>query len=664
MSAETSEVRWRPGPTHLEKSRVARLMKKVGAATPAALHAWSVADVPRFWDVVLDDLGLDWYRRYDRTLDLAGGFPWAKWFVGGKTNVVLNCLDRHAGATSAGGGAPSAKLGPSPASAQREALVAESEDGRIVRLTYAELRREVGRAAGALRDLGVRPGDRVGIYMPMVAEVVIALFACLQVGAVAVPVFSAFGGEALGVRLADAGAVALFTADGGLRRGASVEIKSAADAAMAMAPTVRRAIVLRRTGQKVPWTPGRDLEWSEVVGKREPDLRTEVLDAEAPSMVLYTSGTTGKPKGCVHTHAGVLAQVVKELGYAFDVHAGDRFFWLTDVGWMMGPWEMIGVTALGGTVIVYEGAPNFPAPDRLFETCARHRVTHLGLAPTAVRVLRRAGDDLTAKHDLSSLRILGSTGEPWDPESWNWFFEKVGGGCCPVINISGGTELIGCLLSPLPVTPLKATTLGMPGLGMDCDVFDEDGRSIRGGIGHLVCKQPCPSMTKGFLNDRERYLDTYFSRFPGVWYHGDWAHVDADGFWFLHGRSDDTIKVAGKRVGPAEIEAAVVAHPAASEAAAIGVPDAVKGESIVVFVVLKPGRAESEALRDELVAAVERSLGKTCRPKSLRFVDALPKTRSAKIVRGAIRRRFLGEPAGDLASVENPDAVEAVARAR
>jgi acetyl-CoA synthetase len=306
---------------------------------------------------------------------------------------------------------------------------------------------------------------------------------------------------------------------------------------------------------------------------------------------------------------------------------------------MMGPWEAIGVTALGATLLVYEGAPNWPEPDRLFAFAAKHRLTHLGVAPTAVRVLRRAGDDLPARHDLSSLRILGSTGEPWDPESWEWFFTRVGRERCPIMNIG-------------------------PGLGMDVDVFDEDGRSIRGGIGHLVCKQPAPSMTKGFLGDRERYLETYFSRFPGVWYHGDWAHVDADGFWFLHGRSDDTIKVAGKRVGPAEVEAAAVGHPAASEAAAVGVPDEIKGESVVLFVVLKPGRAESEALREDISKAVEASLGKTLRPKEVRFVDALPKTRSAKIVRGVIRRRFLGQPVGDLASVENPEAVEAIASSR
>jgi acetyl-CoA synthetase len=647
----SDDVVWRPSPETLKSSRVARFMAKVGAESPQDLHAWSIADVARFWDEALKDLGVEWFAPYRKVLDLSEGLAGAKWFVGGRINVVHNALDRHASGPSAG----------------RLALVAESEDGSIRRLTYAQLRDEVGRAAGLLRDLGVRIGDRVGIYMPMAADVVVAFFACLQVGAVAVPVFSAFGPEALAIRLRDAEAVALFTADGGRRRGQVVPIKPSADQALAGAPTVKHVIVKRHVGmapKDCPWTPGRDLDWDERVSRRAPDLRTEALDAEATSMVLYTSGTTGKPKGTVHTHAGCLATIVKEVGYAFDVGPGDVFFWLTDIGWMMGPWEMIGTLSLGGTLVVYEGAPNFPKPDRLFEVVARHRVTHLGVAPTAIRVLRRAGDDLPDRHDLSSLRILGSTGEPWDPESWTWTFERVGKKRVPIINISGGTEIVGCLLSPLPVTPLKPTTLWGPGLAVDADVFDDQGKPIRGGIGHLVCKQPLPSMTKGFLGDRQRYLDTYFSRFPGVWYHGDWANVDADGFWFLHGRSDDTIKVAGKRVGPAEVEAAVVAHAAASEAAAIGVPDALKGEAVVVFVVLKPGHKESEALRDELVRSIEDDLGKTLRPKALKFVDALPKTRSAKIVRGAIRRRYLNEPPGDLASVENPDAVEAIARAR
>jgi acetyl-CoA synthetase len=643
------DIVWRPTPEALAEANVTRLMKKAGVDTYEALHAWSVEDIGRFWDVALEDLGLDWYEPYTRTFDDSKGFPWTQWFLGGKTNIVLNCLDRHVERGQGG----------------VEALRGEGDDGSRTTRTYAELRMEVNQVAGLLRDLDVGVGDRVGIYMPMVPEVVVALFACFQVGAVAIPVFSAFGSEALAVRLQDAEAVALFTADGGFRRGKAAPIKPAADAAVAQVPTLRHQIVLRRTGAQTEMQPGRDLWWDEHVSPRAPDTTTEVLDAEAPAMILYTSGTTGKPKGTVHTHAGCLAQMNKELGYAFDVRPGDRFFWLTDIGWMMGPWEMIGVTSLGASLLIYEGAPNWPQPDRLFELVARHRITQLGIAPTAIRLLRRAGDDITFGHDLSSLRLIGSTGEPWDPESWMWCFEQVGKKRCPIINISGGTELVGCHLSPLPITSLKPCTLRGPALGMDVDVFDDEGNSIRGSVGHLVLRQPAPSLTKSFLGDDARYLATYFERFgEGVWYHGDWAYVDEDGFWFLQGRSDDTINVAGKRVGPAEVEAAVVEHPDASEAAAVGVPDALKGEDVIVFVVLRPGAEESEELRRALSNAVVATLGKTLRPKDVRFVDALPKTRSAKIVRGVIKRRWLGEEVGDLASVENPDAVEAIASSR
>jgi acetyl-CoA synthetase len=642
-------VVFRPEPAQAAATRVGRLMARVGARTPEALHAWSIADLARFWDLALADLGVAWHVPYTQTLDRSGGLAWTRWFLGGKTNIVLNGLDRHV----AGGRGGEA------------ALIAEADDGTSRTLTYAELRREVNRAAGLLRDLGVVPGDRVGVYMPMVAEVVVAFFACLQVGAVVVPVFSAFGADALAVRLEDAGAKVLFTADGGFRRGQAVPILPNAQQAAERVRSLEHVIVLRRTGAPVTLKPGRDLWWHERVAPRPPDERTEVLDAEARSLLLYTSGTTGKPKGTVHTHAGCLATMTKELGYAFDVHAGDRFFWLTDIGWMMGPWEMIGVLTLGATLVLFEGAPNWPRNDRLFEIVARHRVTHLGVAPTAVRLLRRSGEEPSKGHDLSSLRILGSTGEPWDPESWAWFFEHVGGGRCPLVNISGGTEMVGCLLSPLPVTPLKATTLWGPGLGMDVDCVDDSGKSVRGQVGHLVLRQPAPSLTKSFLHDDARYLATYFERFgPDVWYHGDWAYVDEDGFWFLHGRSDDTIKVAGKRTGPAEVEAAVIAHPAASEAAAVGVPDELKGEALVVFVVLKRGATESEALRQELADAIATALGKTLRPKALRFVDALPKTRSGKILRRAIRAVWLGEAPGDLATIENPDALTALPASR
>ncbi|HXX92556.1 MAG TPA: AMP-binding protein, partial [Planctomycetota bacterium] len=544
------------------------------------------------------------------------------------------------------------------------ALFWEGDDGGSRTWSREELRREVSRVAHTLRSLGIRKGDAVGIYMPMIPEIVAAFFGCLKIGAVAVPVFSAFGAPALAARLKDAEAKVLFTADGVSRRGKRSPLKPEADLALGECPSVQHVIVCRRLGLEVPMGP-RDRWWDETIGRAPAEEPTAELEAEDPSIVIYTSGTTGKPKGTVHTHAGVLAQVAKELAYAFDVRERDVFFWVTDIGWMMGPWEMIGAAFFGAALVLFEGAPNHPNPDRLWEIVERRRVTHLGLSPTAIRLLKAFPLDWVTRHDLTSLRILGSTGEAWDPESWGWFFEHVGGRRCPIINISGGTEIMGCHLSPLPITDLKPCTLRGPSLGMDVDVFDDDGKPIRGGIGHLVCKKPAPSMTKGFLKDPARYLETYFSKFgPDVWYHGDWAKVDEDGFWFLYGRSDDTIKVAGKRVGPAEVEGALIEHPAVSEAAAIGVPDALKGESIACFVVLKPGVDPAEELREELREQVVRHLGKTLRPETLRFVRMLPKTRSAKIVRGTIRKRWLGQPLGDIASVENPDAIEEIARSR
>jgi acetyl-CoA synthetase len=389
------------------------------------------------------------------------------------------------------------------------------------------------------------------------------------------------------------------------------------------------------------------------------------MESEDFALILYTSGTTGQPKGAVHTHGGCLAQMGKELGYHFDLRSDDRFFWLTDIGWMMGPWMIIGVHLFGGTILIMEGAPDHPQPDRLWEIIERHRVTIFGISPTAIRMLMRAGDAWVDRHDLSSLRILGSTGEPWDVESYRWFFHKAGRGRIPIINISGGTEIVGCFLAPLPITPLKACTLRGPGLGMDVDVFDDQGSPVRGQRGHLVCKKPAPSMTRGFWKDPDRYLETYWSRWPDVWFHGDWAYIDRDGYWFLEGRSDDTIKVAGRRTGPGEIEEALIAHPAVSEAAAIGAPDPVKGEEVVGFVVLRPGYTPDETLREELKEQVVRALGKTMRPKTIRFVTDLPKTRSAKIVRRVIRAKYLGQAdLGDLSSIENPQAIEEITKAR
>jgi acetyl-CoA synthetase len=649
MSSVTQDVIWRPHGEYLN-SRVVDFMNLHGMKDWRELVKKSTDEIEWFWSTFCQYAGIQWSNNYLELLDQTEGMAWARWFTEGKTNIAYNCLDwhletgRHAGVRQSVG-------------ACHPALIWQNEDGDQRELTYGQLNEMAGKVAALLGKLGLKPGDPVAVYMPMVPEVVGVLFGCLKFGAPIMPVFSGYGAQALQVRLAACGAKVLFTADGGVRRGKLIEIKKDVDEAAEETETLKHVIVYKNRGNPVSFKEGRDLWFDQAVNALAPAPTNFDLPAEAPSMYLYTSGTTGKPKGCVHTHAGAMAQIIKEHGLSFNVDKDDIFFWLTDIGWMMGPWEMIGVTFWGGTMVIYEGAPNYPSPDRLWQLVDDLKVTTLGISPTAIRVLKAEGDQWVEKHHFSTLRYLGSTGEPWDLESYLWFFEKVGGKRCPIINISGGTEIVGCLLLPLPIMPLKPCSLGTAGLGMAVDVFDEGGNSLSNAIGHLVCKKPSPSMTKGFLNDRERYLDTYFSKFADVWYHGDWAKVDADGDWFLYGRSDDTIKVAGKRVGPGEVESVLIEHPAVAEAAVIGVPHEIKGEALVSFVVLMPNVKPEDHLVAEIKEHVSEHLGHTLKPEKIHFVKALPKTRSGKIVRGAIRKKYLGESNLDTSAVENPEAL-------
>lgn len=640
---ECDSIIWEPSEEMRLLSYVYPLMKRLGVTSISALRQKSIEDIGLFWDVVMQDLGIEWFRPYTRVLDSTLGIAWTRWFLDGKINIVHNCVDRHL------------KTG----QANEIALLWEGDDGTTRSLTYRQFSDEIGRAANAIKSLGVGQGDSVGILMPMVPEVVIALFACFKIGAVAIPIFSGFGSEAVSHRLREAGAKVLFTSDIALRRGKRIESKVIADEACCQVPTIKAKIVFRRGTDKCTIGPN-DHWWHEFMPKQSTQCLTEALDSETQCLILFTSGTTGTPKGTIHTHAGCLSQIGKEHRYVFNVDGSTRFFWFTDIGWMMGPWEMIGVTLFGGTLFLYEGAPDYPSPSRLWEMIERHQLSVLGISPTAIRLLMTHGEKNVSPFPMKSLKYLGSTGEPWDPQSYLWYFNHVGKKRSPIINISGGTEIIGCLLSTLPVEPMKVCALGGPGLGVDADVFDEQGKSVRRTVGHLVCKQPLPSMTKGFLNAPERYLETYFLKFPGVWYHGDWALVDADGHWFLQGRSDDTIKIAGKRIGPAEVEAALMTHPTVSEAAAIGVPDPIKGESCVCFVVLKSRDLTSETLRHELKESVIKVLGKALAPKEIRFVHLLPKTRSAKILRGLIRKIHLKEKITDTSSVENLEAIAAI----
>ena len=643
-----SELAWEPTPEYVERANVTRLMRRHGIDSIAELRRRSVEDVEWYWNAAVEDLGIEFATPYSRVLDASRGIPWATWFEGGRVNLVHNCVDRWADRDD---------------TRDRTALIGESETGDARSLTFGELRAEVDRVAAGLTEAGVGKGDAVGVFMPMVPEAVIAAYAIAKVGAIYMPIFSGFAPSAVAARLQDAEAKVLMTADGTWRRGKHGLMKEAADEAAAESPTVETVVVLSNLGVDVPMRTGRDVTWEEFVGPHE-GARVECADTSAEDvfMIAYTSGTTGRPKGSVHAHGGFLVKIASECAYQSDIHAGEVFYWFTDMGWIMGPLSMVGSHANAAAMVMYEGAPDFPDPSRLWASVERHGVAMLGVSPTLIRALKTQGEEWPAKHDLSSLRILGSTGEPWNPEPYRWLQKVAGGGEVPIINLSGGTEVGACFLSPFPVEPIKVCSLGGPSLGMDMDVFDAEGNSVRGEVGELVCKQPWPGMTRGIWNDPDRYIETYWSTYEGVWRHGDWARVDEDGQWFLLGRSDDTINVAGKRLGPAEVESVLVSHEAVAESAVVGVPDETKGEAVWCFVVA-PG-ADPDGLPGELAELVARELGRPFKPSRVVVVDALPKTRSAKIVRGAIRRRFLGEPAGDLASVENPDALDAIVRAR
>ena len=648
---------WSPSSNVIESSQIARWMEVLGRpldtqqpeVAVSQLIEWSQNEPEAFWDALLKDLGVVWSTPYEKVLDLSRGPEWADWFVGGRTNLALNCVDL-----------------PATENPDRLALIGEEEDGTVRRWTFAEVADEVDRWAAALRHRGIQQGDRVGCLMPMVAEVAIAMLATMKVGAVFIPIFSGYAAPSVRERLEDAGAKCLFTADLGYRRGTAFDLKSHADEAVEGLKDLETVFVLRRGDGSASMHSERDVWWHEIPVSDEGDTSTQMMGAMDPCLMIYTSGTTGKPKGTIHTHAGCMAQMGKELRFNFDVgRDDDLFWWFTDIGWMMGPWEIIGCWLNRTPFLVCEGAPDYPGPDRLWEMVDRHKVTHLGISPTAIRLLMRSGLDPLKDKSLASLRILGSTGEPWDPESYRWFHENVGRSRLPIINISGGTDIVGCFLAPLPVLPITETSLQSPGLGMNIDVFSDSGESVEEEVGYLVCKSPAPSMTRSLWKADEKYIETYWSRFPGVWNHGDWARRDRDGQWYLFGRADDTLNIAGRRVGPGEVESALIDHDAVSEAAAIGVPDDLKGTELVCFVVLHSGEEETDDLRNQLKAQVVEALGKVDRPRSIFFVDDLPKTRSAKIVRRLIRARHLGEKdLGDLTSVANPEALDGIARCR
>ena len=617
----------------------------------------STEDIEWFWPAALEDLGVEWFHSYSKLYDDSRGMPWTQWFLDGKINITHNCLDRH---ILAGKG-------------NKVALLWEGDDGSSKRVTCDELYRNVNELATAMKHAGIREGDAVAMCMSISIETVIVMFAAMKIGAVCMQIAARSAPQEVVELLGKGKTKIFFVNDNYLRGGKRFTMEHTIQAALNGVPTLTKVVAVQR------FATDPDKEWSKLKAIGDPFVdwetfvkscpmtdtpQTMELDAEHPSLILFSSGTTGKSKAIVHTHGGALAQVVKEIGYAFDCHEEDVFYWFTNIGWMMAPWEIIGALFFGAPVVLYEGTHLYPTPHRLFELIEKYGITIAGFTPTGMRSLAKLDEDFSG-HDLSSLRILGSTGEPLDPETWLWYFQTFGQGRCPIMNISGGTELIGCLLSPLPVMPQKPGTLGGPGLGMDVDTVDEEGNPVRDIGGYLICKKPFPSMTRGFLGEPERFLQTYFSRGLNVWVHGDRAEIDKDGLWYILGRADDLIVSGGVKHDPAKIEAALMSFPGTprvKEAAAIGTRDTLKGHRVIGFVVIEEDNQEFSVVdfTAKLTAHVGKVYDPMGRPEKIHIVSALPKNLAAKIPRVLIRRAYEGEELGDLSKIDNPQTLEKV----
>jgi acetyl-CoA synthetase len=601
------------------------------------LYARSLSDPDGFWAEQAETLR--WSKKWDRVLEWTP--PFAKWFTGGTLNLSENCLDRHVETWRK----------------NKAAILWEGEPGETRTLTYQELLRETCKFANVLKGLGVTKGDRVGIYMPMIPEAAVAMLACARIGATHTVVFGGFSAEAVRDRMNDAEAKVIVTADGGYRRGAIVPLKANVDGALEGTTTVENVVVVRRTGEKVGFRAGRDHWWHDLMAGASAVCPAEPLEAEHPLFILYTSGTTGKPKGVVHTTAGYLLGAALTSKYVFDLKDEDTYWCTADIGWVTGhSYVVYGPLANGATTLMYEGAPNQPQADRLWQMVERHRVSIFYTAPTAIRAFVRWGEQWPGKHDLSSLRLLGTVGEPINPEAWMWYRAVIGGGRCPIVDTWWQTETGSILITPLPgAIPTKPGSGTLPFFGVDADVVDKDGQAVPPGAGgYLVIKRPWPSMLRTVYKDPDRYVEQYWKKFPGIYFTGDGARRDADGYFWIMGRVDDVINVAGHRLGTMEVESALVSHPKVAEAAVVGRPDELKGQALVAFVTPKGGLKPDEALRAELKEHVVKEIGSIARPEEIRFTDALPKTRSGKIMRRLLRDVAAGkETVGDTTTLED-----------
>jgi acetyl-CoA synthetase len=601
------------------------------------LYKQALDDPEGFWASMAKEL--DWFKPWEKVLEWNP--PFAKWFVGGRTNIAHNCLDRHL----------------TTARKNKAAIIWEGEPGDERILTYQALHREVCKFANVLKQIGVHTGDRVAIYMPMVPELPIAMLACARIGATHSVVFGGFSAEALRDRINDAQAKVVVTADGGYRRGGEIPLKKAVDDAIQQTPSIEHVIVYRRTGSQVHMEPGRDQWWHELMANASEECPAEALDAEHPLYILYTSGTTGRPKGIVHTTGGYMLGTYLTAKYVFDLKEEDTYWCTADIGWVTGhSYIVYGPLANGATSLMYEGAPNWPEWDRFWRIVDKYQVNVFYTAPTAIRAFIRAGEQWPRKHKLTSLRLLGTVGEPINPEAWMWYHRVIGKERCPIVDTWWQTETGMIMITPLPgATPTKPGSATRPFPGIVADVVSRDGQSVPPNAGgYLVITRPWPAMLRTIYGDPERYTQQYWSEIPGVYFTGDGARRDDNGYFWIMGRVDDVVNVSGHRLGTMEVESALVSHPLVAEAAVVGRPDEIKGQAIAAFVTLEAGRTASDDLKQELRQHVTKEIGAFARPDDIRFTDALPKTRSGKIMRRLLREIASGdEVRGDVTTLED-----------